>query len=447
MFRKGISSSALSALTFGSILLAWPHAAAAQRHGGGGMASGGGGISGISRPTGVGEKDSLKDFHQALALQASTEQIAEFQALIKDIELAQTAVQAFIQPPRTEYTGAESPSPQGIDDLLQKARNADKKFQEGFSPAQKAGLKDIAKRLSKTDVVLDQDQKSFDQSLTLKESSTEIASRAESLGKALTDFYNQQLSLGRAMSITLASGQDVAFTLPPVKREIQIERQTIAVTVAGALSQTAARADQRTFKLEMVADLSDVQQNITDLLRAQLDTSETCGQRIAIQQATLTPAAPASLLIVRLHFERWMCSRSFGQQISTELAEGDGTVEINLKAAVEQSNSLKIVATIGRIGAPGMLEESLRSGSLGEDLPDKVAATVLSAARAGSDFKTALPPAVQNSAALQSARFQTVGVGGLSLVLDGQIEISNAQADQLASQLNQTLSAQGAAAH
>ncbi len=40
---------------------------------------------------------------------------------------------------------------------------------------------------------------------------------AESLNKALSDFYNQQLALGREMSITLATGRDTAFTLPPVK--------------------------------------------------------------------------------------------------------------------------------------------------------------------------------------------------------------------------------------
>ena len=90
-----------------------------------------------------------------------------------------------------------------------------------------------------------------------------------------------------------------------------------------------------------------------------------------------------------------------------------------------------------------MLGESLRSGSLGEDLRDQVAHSVLSAARAASDFKITLPPAVQNSAAIQSAKFQDVGAGGLSVVLEGQIEISNEQADQLATQLNQALSAQG----
>jgi hypothetical protein len=124
------------------------------------------------------------------------------------------------------------------------------------------------------------------------------------------------------------------------------------------------------------------------------------------------------------------------------LAEGDGTVEVKLTAAAEK-NTLKLVAAFGRIDATGMLQESLRSGSLGEDLLDQAAQSVLSAARAGSDFKTALPPAIQNSIVIETAKFREAGVGGLSAVLDGQIEISNQQADQLASQMNQTLSAQG----
>lgn len=155
------------------------------------------------------------------------------------------------------------------------------------------------------------------------------------------------------------------------------------------------------------------------------------------------PSTPASRVIVRLHFERWTCSRAFGQQTSNELAEGDGTIEIKLTAAVEKPNTLKIVASFGRIDATGMMGDALRSGSLGEQLRDAVAQSVLSAAQAGSDFKITLPPAVQNSATLQSARFQDAGVGALSLLLDGQMEISNEQADLLASQLNQALSAQG----
>lgn len=441
MLRQGISFSAINALILGSALLAWPAAANAQRHGGGG--TGGGGMSGISRPTGVDEKDSLKDFHLALAMQATSQQISEFQALVKYTQAAQAELQAFLQQLRKQNGVAESARRDGLDQALEKARSGSKKFQEGFSAAQKAGLKDIVKRLAKTDSGLEQEGKRLDQSLDLKAPAPEVAAHAESLDKALTDFSDQQLALGREISITLASGQDLAFTLPQVKSPVNIENRTMAITVSGRLSQIASQGGQRTFKLELTSDLSELQQNITDLLRAQLDTSESCGQRVTIQQARLTPATPAGRLVVRLHFERWMCTRSFGQQISNELAEGDGTVEIKLTAVVEKANTLKIVTALGRVDATGMLGESLRSGSLGEDLREKVAQSVLSAARAGSDFKITLPPALQNSARIQSAKFQDLGVGGLSVVLDGQIEISNEQADQLASQLNQALSARG----
>ena len=103
----------------------------------------------------------------------------------------------------------------------------------------------------------------------------------------------------------------------------------------------------------------------------------------------------------------------------------------------------EVAAAFGRIDATGMMGEALRSGSLGEDLRNTIAQSVLTAAQTGADFKITLPPAVQNSASIQSARFQDTGVGGLSVVLEGQIEISNEQADLLASQLNQALSAQG----
>ena len=208
--------------------------------------------------------------------------------------------------------------------------------------------------------------------VSIKAPASEAAAHAEGLDKALTDFYNQELSLGREMSIVLANGQDLAFTLPQVKNPVSIEGHAIAVTVSGALSQIAAQGDQRTFKLELLADLSDLQQEMTELLRSRLDTSDTCGQRIAIQQASLAPSTPASLLVVKLHFERWTCMRSFGQQTANELAEGDGSVEIKLTPTLEK-NALKIAATFGRIVATGMLAESIRSGSLGEDLRDRAA--------------------------------------------------------------------------
>lgn len=412
------------------------------------MAAGGGGISGISRPTGVDEKDSLKDFHQALALEATSQQFAEFQAMVKSTEAAQAELQAFLHQVRKENSAADTGQREGLVHALENARNGNKKFLEGFSAAQKNGLKDISKRLAKTDIDLEQGQKRLDQSLEVKAAGPEISSNAESLDKTLTDFSNLQLALGREMSITLSTGEDLAFTLPQVKLSISLPNSKIPVPVSGTLSQIAAQGGQRTFKLELIADLTDLQQNITDLLRSQLDSSETCGQRVSIKQARLTPAAPASLLVVRLHFERWMCLRGSGQQTSTELAESDGTVEIKLTAAIEKEkqNTLVVNAAFGRIDATGMLSDELHSGALGADLQDKAAQLVLSGARAGTDFKMVLPAAVQNSATLQGVKFRDFGVGGLGVVLEGQVEISNEQANQLARQLNQTLSAQQAPA-
>ena len=449
MFRIGISCSTVNGLILGLALLACPLAATAQRHGGGALA-GGGGLSGTSRPSGVDEKDSLKDFHQALALQASSEQIAEFQTLIKSTETAQAEVQAFLHHLPRENNASGPAGRQPLDRALESARSGSKNFQDGFSPAQKTGLKEIAKRLAKADSDLDQEQKKLDQSLDAKAPSPEVVPHAESLDKALTDFYNQQLALGREMSITLARGQDMAFTLPSVKTPVHIDRLTVPVTVSGVLSQTASQGGQRTFKLDLMADLSTLQQDVADVLRAQLDSSQTCGQRVSIQQARLTPAAPTSLLVVRLHFERWMCTGAPGQQSSNELAEGNATVEIKLTAAVEEGKdkekALVVKPSFGRTDATGMLGEELRSGALGEDLQDKAAQSVLSAARAATDFKIALPLAVRNSATIQTAKFREVGVGGLGVVLSGQVEISDEQADQLAKQLNQTLSAQRAPA-
>jgi hypothetical protein len=444
MFRSGVFFSAINVVVLGCAL-ACPVAAAAQRHGSGSSLGGGinGSVSGSNRPTGVSEGDSFKDFHQVLAVQAASEQVAEFEILVKSTQAAQSELQMLLQQLRNQTSLANSAPRSPLDLALDDARNRNKKFQEGFSDEQKSGLKEIVKRLAKADSDLDQEEKKLNQSFDLKSPSPDLVAHAETLDKALTDFSNQQLALGREMSITLAKAQDVAFTLPQVKSPVRLGRQIIPISVSGLLSQITAQGAQRTFQLVMVADLSPVQQDITDLMRRQLENASACGERLAVRQASLAPAAPASVLTVWLHYERWLCTG--GPRTATELAEGDGKAEFKLTAALDQSNTLNVSAAVSRIDANGMLGEALRSGSLGDDLREKVAQSVEAVSRAASDFKTALPPALQNSANLQTAKFQDQGVGGLIVVLEGHIELSNDQTAQLASQLNQALSAQSTA--
>lgn len=244
-----------------------------------------------------------------------------------------------------------------------------------------------------------------------------------------------------------ASGRDLTFKIPPVKIPVNVENQPIEVVASGVISRVAAERGQNVFKLELVADLSDLQQNITQILRAQLDKSDRCGERIAIQNATLTPMAPASVVLAHVHFERWTCVKVFGKERPNKLVGGNGTIEVKLTPAVEQASTLKLVPEVGRVEAEGPLGELLRSGSVGASLREKITKALLSAMQKGTNFKATLPPAVQDYATIEDARFQDVGSGNLGVVLDGRIQISNEQIKLLANQLKERLPSQGMLPH
>ena len=413
---------------FGLILLTSVELAAAQQHGGHGISIGGGNVYG--QPNGVDEKDQLKDFHQALAVQATSQQIAAFQQLVKNTGAAhdQLAALASIKSPRDGIAA--------LDQALESARTATRKFQDDLSEPQKSGLRELLRRLDKADSDLTQEAKRFDQNVE----SGSSASNAASLDTALTSFSNEQFALGREMGITLASAQDVTFNLPPVKDLADVGSRIITVIASGVLSQTEAQGNLRTFRLDSNLDLTDLQQNITAIMNAQLREGSACGERLGLRSANILPAPPASALRLQLHFERWLCA---GRSTPTELAESDGTVEVKVTPSV-QNSTLSMAAAFSRIDASGMMADDLRTGDLGDDLRDKVAKALLLAVQSGGVFKTSLPQSLQNTATLQSAKFQDGGAGILRMVLSGQVQISNEQATLLANQLNQALSAQAA---
>lgn len=438
MFRRAFLSSVRRALVATPLLLVstW---GVAQHHGGhGGMGTLPGGSS---RPDGVDEKDTLKDFHQALAVQATSQQIAEFREVVKSTNAAKDAVEAWAHT-------AGGPARNGIasvDQAVAKARDANKSFQGGFAEAQRSGLKDTTKKLEKADSDLAQSVKRMDQAMQSEAANADLAVSADSLNKAITEFSNVQLGLGREMGITLASGQDLAFTVPAVKNRLHLGSQDIVVSSSGDLSQTGAQGETRSFVLTRTVDLTDLQQNLTQVMNSQFAQTQSCGERLAVRHASVMTAPPASSMILQLHFERWSCGRGFGQSAAEELAEGDGTVEMRLTPTVEDSQ-LHINPEFKRIDATGMMAEALRSGALGQDLRAKAAQTFLLALRAACDVKSTLPPALQGPASLEGARFQDNGSGGLKVALESKVKLSNDQVNALANQLNQTLSAQGGAA-
>jgi hypothetical protein len=247
------------------------------------------------------------------------------------------------------------------------------------------------------------------------------------------------------MSILLPSdGQKLAFNLPPVTSAINIGGQPISIAASGVASRTSAENGLNLFSLKLIANLSDLQQNITGVLRSQLTRSPRCGERIEIQRATLAPLVPASLVVAHLHLERWVCPTGSGGESPVEVAAGDGEIEVKLTPSLEQNAGLRLVSEITRVDANGFLRDMLRSGDLGATLRDQIAASLLSALQKGTDLKATLPAAAQESATIQKAQFQTAGADQLSLVLDGQLQLSDDQTKQFATQLKQRLSAQGA---
>lgn len=436
-FRSESRTSSLRAVVLGTVLLACPCGMLAQRGAGGGRtgggSAGGGGLSSTGKPTGVDVKDDLKDFHEVMAVQATSQQITQYAAMMKCTESANAELKTLLDQLVKNNTPELASRSAAVEQAIETARTENKKFLDGFSGPQKSGLKEITKRLIKADTDLAQQAKALDLEIRDPKSAGQaIAPSAQSLERALANFQNQQLRLGEEMSIIVGeNSQDSAFDLPPVKNSVNFANQQIAITTSGQISKGAAADGQSAFKLELTADLSELQQNITDVLHTQLDKTERCGERIAIQTATLAPSEPASLVVVQLHVERWTC---LGRE-ANEMAEGNGTIEVKLSPSVGEDGDLRLTPEIGRVEAQGLIAEWLRAGSLGERLRDKIADSVLSAVRQGGNFSTTLPPAARSNATLHHAQFQGTGSGKLLALLDGEIRVSNEQATSLIGQL------------
>ena len=246
--------------------------------------------------------------------------------------------------------------------------------------------------------------------------------------------------LAMAVPALSADTQNLTFKVPPVKIPFTVKDQTVTITAWALISMVSKDGDMNVFKLELSADLADLQQNMTALLSSQLDKDEHCGERIAIQQATLVPAAPASLATVQLHYERWGCVKAFGKQQAKRLVGGNATIPIKLTPGVDESHTqLKLVPEVGNIQADGSLGELLRSGTLGEMIREKIRTAILSAMEKGTNLTATLPPAVQGYATIDRAVFRDAGSGRLMVVLEGQIRITREQVQRLSRQVRERI--------
>jgi len=251
------------------------------------------------------------------------------------------------------------------------------------------------------------------------------------------------LALVLGVQAVSASARDDGFTfkIPPAKISLNIENQAVEIIASGIISVTSRGHDEFVLKLEQNVDLSDLQQNMTGLLRSQLDKDDHCGDRIAIQQASLTPAPPSSRAVVQLHYERYTCVKAFGKQMARKLIGGNGTIQMKFTPTVEEGKTLRLVPEVESIQADGSLGELLRSGPIGEMLREKVTKALLSALQKGADRRLTLPPAAQDIAVIDKAQFRDAGSGRLAVVLGGEVQISDKQIQLLRRQLKERVPA------
>lgn len=417
------------------------------QHGGGGGAGGGmGGGSmggGAGRPGGISEKDDLKIFHRAMAVQASPEQRAAFAKIAEYTDAASNQLQSFRDSLQKDLAPALPDRATGLSQAIEKARSGNQNFLTSLSSTQKSDLKDLTGKLEKADSDLDKQIKALDQiAHDPKPDGEQLTGSVANVEKALTGFQNEQLALGAEMSILFSpTSQGLAFSLPQVTNSVSIGGGSISIPASGTVSKTSAENGHNLFDLKLVADLSDLQQNITPILRLALNRSPRCGERIGVQQASLTPQAPASLVVAHFNFERWMCPP--GGQSPMELSAGDGEIEVKLTLSVDQKAGLQVSSEIAHVEATGFLRDMLRTGDLGTTLREQIAASILSVMQKGADLNSNLPPVAHGLSTIQNAQFQDAGAEQLGLVLDGQLQFSDEQAKQFAIQLKQPLSAHG----
>ncbi len=254
--------------------------------------------------------------------------------------------------------------------------------------------------------------------------------------RAFATFCGLLLTAALAISALAQIAQNSTFTIPPQKIPFTVKDQQAYIIASAVISMGAKTAGTDTFRLQLTADLTGLQENLTSLLAAQVDKDDRCGERITIQQATLAPAPPAAVATVQLHYERFACVKAFGKQQAKRIVAGNAVVPIRLTPAVEQNNTqLRLNPEVGEIQADGSLGELLRSGQLGEIIREKIRDSILNAMQKGANLAATLPPAAQPYATIESAKFQDAGANHLAVQLVGEIRVPRDQLQAVTQQL------------
>jgi hypothetical protein len=175
--------------------------------GGGGHRHGGGGSPSPSGPTPDTKNNDLKGFERAVALQATPDQIAQFQRFSASTQVARKRAQDLLQlsTKGNQLNWINSTYPLTND--LEEAQADNEKFLASFSKEQEDGLKKLTKKLRKSDSEIEGENKGLRKDLDRNTADGEIVARLQKLEKALGDLQSQQLAIAAEMGIQNSTTQ------------------------------------------------------------------------------------------------------------------------------------------------------------------------------------------------------------------------------------------------
>ncbi len=202
-----------------------------------------------------------------------------------------------------------------------------------------------------------------------------------------------------------------------MRTALNVGDQQVAIVISGSVAAAPADRNRAAFQVTINADLGDLQDRITPILQAQLNRDDRCGERLAIQQATLVPSAPSGTLNANLHYEKWACIKAFGKNITKKLAGGGGTVQMRLTPAIRDGDTVRVDAELGEIQADGSIGELLRSPTFADALREKIAKALDKV-----QLEAAIPPALRNTAHIDDVSFADAD-GRLMLVVRATVSI------------------------
>jgi len=187
----------------GAVLFAIPQTMMAQHRGGRG-----GGTGAARGPAGVSDKDDLKDFKRAIALQATPDQVQQFRQLSESVQSARKEAQSLLQIAqnaggRDSWQHDLNQHADPLSDAVDEAQTTNGKFLNSFSSAQKSGLKNETKKLAKTNSEITRQNNALARELGHTGIDGRlVASVAEKLEKVLSDFETGEHAMGSEMGIS-----------------------------------------------------------------------------------------------------------------------------------------------------------------------------------------------------------------------------------------------------